>query len=171
MMVIEGAAALLKAFGPVLFVELHEEGLKKFGTSVAAILDRLSRVARRLPGLLADAEGAASESQPGGNPCQGRACRVCRRSVSQGGLTGWAPSLISPSAPSSDGSRGLPQRGLHERERQKRPMKSRAGACAGLWPAPARGGIAFPCWADDARTPARSAAAHQPVPNPGPKPA
>ena len=28
---------------------------------------------------------------------------------------------------------------------------------------------AFPCWADDARTPARTAAAHQPVPNPAPK--
>jgi FkbM family methyltransferase len=43
MMVIEGAAGLLKAAGPALFVELHEEGLRKFGTSVSAILDRLSR--------------------------------------------------------------------------------------------------------------------------------
>jgi hypothetical protein len=43
MMVLEGAAGLLKAAGPALFVELHEEGLKRFGTSVSAILDHLSR--------------------------------------------------------------------------------------------------------------------------------
>ena len=43
MLVLEGAAGILKIARPALFVELHEEGLGKFGTSVSAILDHLSR--------------------------------------------------------------------------------------------------------------------------------
>jgi FkbM family methyltransferase len=42
MLVLEGASGILKASGPALFVELHEVGLRKFGTSVAAILAHLS---------------------------------------------------------------------------------------------------------------------------------
>ena len=42
MLVLQGAASLLKSARPALFVELHEEGLKRFGTSVAAILAHLS---------------------------------------------------------------------------------------------------------------------------------
>lgn len=41
MLVLEGADDILKKSGAALFVELHEEGLNRFGTSVAAILDRL----------------------------------------------------------------------------------------------------------------------------------
>jgi FkbM family methyltransferase len=42
MLVLNGAKDILKVAGPALFIELHEEGLRKFGTSVAAILNRLS---------------------------------------------------------------------------------------------------------------------------------
>jgi FkbM family methyltransferase len=42
MLVLLGAQNLLRMAGPALFIELHEEGLRKFGTSVAAILDHLS---------------------------------------------------------------------------------------------------------------------------------
>jgi FkbM family methyltransferase len=42
MLVLEGASGILKTSGPALFVELHEVGLRKFGTSVAAILAHLS---------------------------------------------------------------------------------------------------------------------------------
>jgi FkbM family methyltransferase len=43
MLVLEGAAEILKEAKPALFVELHEEGLKKFGTSVSAILTHLAQ--------------------------------------------------------------------------------------------------------------------------------
>jgi FkbM family methyltransferase len=42
MLVLKGAGDILKFAGPALFIELHEEGLQKFGTSVSAILDYLS---------------------------------------------------------------------------------------------------------------------------------
>jgi FkbM family methyltransferase len=42
MLVLKGASDTLKIAGPALFIELHEEGLSRFGTSVAAILDHLS---------------------------------------------------------------------------------------------------------------------------------
>jgi FkbM family methyltransferase len=42
MLVLRGAAGILESCGPALFVELHEEGLNKFGTSVSAILEYLS---------------------------------------------------------------------------------------------------------------------------------
>jgi len=42
MMVLQGASEILKLSGPALFVELHEEGLARFGTSVSAILSHLS---------------------------------------------------------------------------------------------------------------------------------
>lgn len=42
MLVLEGAASILKTSQPALFIELHEEGLNRFGTSVAAILAHLS---------------------------------------------------------------------------------------------------------------------------------
>jgi FkbM family methyltransferase len=42
MLVLKGAANILKIAGPALFIELHEEGLSKFGTSVSAILNHLS---------------------------------------------------------------------------------------------------------------------------------
>lgn len=42
MLVLEGAASVLKTSQPALFIELHEEGLNRFGTSVAAILAHLS---------------------------------------------------------------------------------------------------------------------------------
>jgi FkbM family methyltransferase len=42
MMVLKGANGILKDARPALFVELHEEGLNKFGTSVSAILEHLS---------------------------------------------------------------------------------------------------------------------------------
>jgi FkbM family methyltransferase len=42
MLVLEGAATILKTSHPALFVELHEEGLNRFGTSVAAILSHLA---------------------------------------------------------------------------------------------------------------------------------
>jgi FkbM family methyltransferase len=38
MLVLKGAANILSLVGPALFVELHEEGLQKFGASVSAIL-------------------------------------------------------------------------------------------------------------------------------------
>ena len=43
MLVLQGASDTLRISGPALFVELHEEGLSKFGTSVSAILDYLSQ--------------------------------------------------------------------------------------------------------------------------------
>jgi FkbM family methyltransferase len=43
MLVLQGAAGILSAAGPALFIELHEEGLARFGTSVSAILDHLSQ--------------------------------------------------------------------------------------------------------------------------------
>jgi FkbM family methyltransferase len=42
MLVLEGAAGILKYAAPALFIELQEEGLLRFGTSVSAILDHLS---------------------------------------------------------------------------------------------------------------------------------
>lgn len=42
MLVLKGATGVLKNAGPALFIELHEEGLNKFGTSVSAILNYLS---------------------------------------------------------------------------------------------------------------------------------
>jgi FkbM family methyltransferase len=42
MLVLKGATDILKNAGPALFIELHEEGLNKFGTSVSAILNYLS---------------------------------------------------------------------------------------------------------------------------------
>jgi FkbM family methyltransferase len=42
MLVLNGATDILRLAGPALFIELHEEGLRKFGTSVAAILNHLS---------------------------------------------------------------------------------------------------------------------------------
>jgi FkbM family methyltransferase len=42
MMVLKGATGILKDAGPALFIELHEEGLNRFGTSVSEILDYLS---------------------------------------------------------------------------------------------------------------------------------
>ena len=44
MLVLKGAASMLKKNHPALFVELHEEGLKEFGTSVSAILEHLTQV-------------------------------------------------------------------------------------------------------------------------------
>ena len=41
MLVLLGASEILKLAGPALFIELHEEGLSRFGTSVSAILDHL----------------------------------------------------------------------------------------------------------------------------------
>jgi FkbM family methyltransferase len=43
MLVLQGAVDILRLSGPALFVELQEEGLKKFGTSVSAILNHLSQ--------------------------------------------------------------------------------------------------------------------------------
>jgi FkbM family methyltransferase len=42
MLVLEGATGILNTSAPALFIELHEDGLSKFGTSVSAILDQLS---------------------------------------------------------------------------------------------------------------------------------
>lgn len=42
MLVLEGATNILRSDGPALFIELHEAGLNKFGSSVSAILDHLS---------------------------------------------------------------------------------------------------------------------------------
>jgi FkbM family methyltransferase len=41
MLVLEGAARVLSEARPALFVELHEESLNRFGTSISAILDHL----------------------------------------------------------------------------------------------------------------------------------
>ena len=64
MLVLGGAESILKMTGPALFIELHEEGLNKFGASVSAILDRLPgygyqayRLARSAP------PGEASRSE------------------------------------------------------------------------------------------------------------
>jgi FkbM family methyltransferase len=43
MLVLQGAADILRLARPVLFIELHEEGLQQFGASVSAILDHLSQ--------------------------------------------------------------------------------------------------------------------------------
>jgi FkbM family methyltransferase len=43
MLVLKGAGDILKSAAPALFIELHEEGLVKFGTSVSAILDHLTQ--------------------------------------------------------------------------------------------------------------------------------
>src|ERR1700676_2391588 len=43
MLVLQGASDILKISKPALFVELHDEGLKRFDTSVSAILDHLSQ--------------------------------------------------------------------------------------------------------------------------------
>ena len=41
MLVLKGADNILDIAGPALFIELHEDGLRKFDTSVSAILDHL----------------------------------------------------------------------------------------------------------------------------------
>ncbi|WP_176721923.1 FkbM family methyltransferase [Bradyrhizobium sp. LMTR 3] len=41
MLVLQGATNILKNAAPALFIELHEVGLSKFGTSVSAVLDYL----------------------------------------------------------------------------------------------------------------------------------
>ena len=41
MLVLQGASDILKIAGPALFIELHEDGLRRFDTSIAAILDHL----------------------------------------------------------------------------------------------------------------------------------
>lgn len=41
--VLQGASNILKTSRPALFIELHEEGLRKFGTSVFEILNHLSQ--------------------------------------------------------------------------------------------------------------------------------
>jgi hypothetical protein len=43
MLVLQGAPDILRLPGPALFIELHEEGLQRFGASVSAILDHLSQ--------------------------------------------------------------------------------------------------------------------------------
>jgi FkbM family methyltransferase len=43
MLVLAGAANILRNHGPALFVELHEDGLNRFGSSAAAILGHLSQ--------------------------------------------------------------------------------------------------------------------------------
>jgi hypothetical protein len=43
MLVLQGAPDILRLAGPALFVELNEEGLQKFGSSVSAVLDHLSQ--------------------------------------------------------------------------------------------------------------------------------
>jgi FkbM family methyltransferase len=42
MLVLKGSTNILTIAQPALFIELHEEGLSKFGTSVSEILDHLS---------------------------------------------------------------------------------------------------------------------------------
>jgi FkbM family methyltransferase len=42
MLVLKGAANILRRYGPALFVELQEEGLKRFGTSASEILGHLA---------------------------------------------------------------------------------------------------------------------------------
>jgi FkbM family methyltransferase len=42
MLVLQGASEILEIAAPALFIELHEEGLSRFGTSVSAILDHVS---------------------------------------------------------------------------------------------------------------------------------
>jgi FkbM family methyltransferase len=43
MLVLQGASDILRLAAPALFIELHEEGLQRFGASVSAILDHLSQ--------------------------------------------------------------------------------------------------------------------------------
>jgi FkbM family methyltransferase len=43
MLVLQGAPDILRLAGPALFVELNDEGLQKFGSSVSAVLDHLSQ--------------------------------------------------------------------------------------------------------------------------------
>ncbi len=43
MLVLQGAPDILRLAAPALFIELHEEGLQRFGASVSAILDYLSQ--------------------------------------------------------------------------------------------------------------------------------
>jgi hypothetical protein len=43
MMVLEGATEILRLAGPALFIELDEAALNRFGASIAAILDLLSK--------------------------------------------------------------------------------------------------------------------------------
>jgi hypothetical protein len=42
MLVLRGASEILRMSQPALFIELHEEGLNKFGTSVPEILNYLA---------------------------------------------------------------------------------------------------------------------------------
>jgi hypothetical protein len=42
MLVLQGAANILRTARPALFIELHEDGLRKFGTSVSEILGHLA---------------------------------------------------------------------------------------------------------------------------------
>jgi FkbM family methyltransferase len=43
MLVLQGASEILRQSGPALFIELSEDGLNKFGSSVTAILDHLAQ--------------------------------------------------------------------------------------------------------------------------------
>jgi FkbM family methyltransferase len=43
MLVLQGASDILGLAAPALFIELHDEGLQRFGASVSAILDYLSQ--------------------------------------------------------------------------------------------------------------------------------
>ncbi len=62
MLVLLGASQILKIARPALFIELHEEGLKKFGTSVSAILDHLS--GQGYAAFWLRREGAPQEASP-----------------------------------------------------------------------------------------------------------
>src|ERR1700730_185191 len=62
MLVLKGAASILRIAGPALSVELHEEGLNKFGTSVSAILDHLSEYGYEAYWLMR--AGAHSKASP-----------------------------------------------------------------------------------------------------------
>jgi methyltransferase FkbM-like protein len=43
MLVLQGAADILRLYRPALFVELSEDGLQRFGSSVSEVIDYLSR--------------------------------------------------------------------------------------------------------------------------------
>jgi FkbM family methyltransferase len=84
MLVLQGAPDILRLAGPALFIELHEEGLQRFGASVSAILDHLSQFGYEPYWLIRNGPHRKSSLAEIRAKAAGNALR--RRSVSQGGL-------------------------------------------------------------------------------------
>ena len=101
MLVLMGATGVLTTAAPALFIELHEEGLNKFGTSVCG--DPGSSFTVWVRTVLAGAGRTAGKDKPRGDPSKDRPDRIRRCAVPEErpGLnfdTGPPPEAAPPAA-------------------------------------------------------------------------